>query len=93
MKITFTGHQLEVTEALKKITQEKLERLERHFDRIISISVIFSVEKLVSIAEATVHVPGKSLHARSDSENMYSAIDLLVDKLDRQIKKFKETEN
>lgn len=92
MNITFTGHQVDVTEALKNFTTEKLERIQRHCDRILAINVTFSVEKLRNIAEASIHVPGKILHASSESEDMYSAIDLLMDKLDRQIKKHKEKE-
>jgi len=93
MQITFTGHHLDITDALRDFTRDKLARLERHFDRITSISVTFSVEKLRHIVEATLHVPGTALHAGSEStEDMYSAIDLLVDKLDRQLKKHKDRE-
>ncbi len=93
MQITFTGHQLEVTDALRQFTKEKLDKLQRHFDRIKSISVTFTIEKLTHVAEATIHVPGTDLHATAESTNdMYSAIDLLIDKLDRQIKKHKEKE-
>lgn len=91
MQITFTGHHLDVTDALRQFTKEKIERIQRHFDRITSINVTFTVEKLRHIAEATMHVPGSILHASSESnEDMYAAIDLLIDKLDRQIKKHKE---
>jgi putative sigma-54 modulation protein len=93
MQITFTGHHLDVTDALRDFTQEKIERVQRHFDRITSINVTFTVEKLRHIAEATLHVPGTTLHASSEStEDMYAAIDSLVDKLDRQVKKHKEKE-
>lgn len=90
--ITFTGHQIEVTPALRQFATEKFDRLQRHFDRITSISVVFNVEKLESIAEATIKVPGNSLHASSSAEDMYAAIDELIDKLDRQLKKHKEKE-
>lgn len=93
MNIHYTGHQLEVTEALKQFTKEKLEKLQRHFDRIHTINVVYTVEKLRNIVEATIHVPGKDLHASAESDSMYAAIDLLVDKLDRQIKKHKEIES
>ncbi len=93
MQITFTGHQVDVSDALKQFTKEKLERIHRHLDRIISISVTFSIEKLQHIAEANIQVPGKSLHASSESEeSMYGAVDTLMDKLDRLVKKYKETE-
>lgn len=90
MQINFTGHGMEITTALKNFTREKFDKLERHFDKIASINVVFDVEKLNQIAEATIHVTKGELHARSESEDMYAAIDTLVDKLDRQLIKHKE---
>lgn len=98
MQIQLTGHRLEITDALRSFTTEKLSRLQRHFEHIISVSVTFDIENLTHIAEATVHLPainghskGNDLHARSESEDdMYSAVDLLIDKLDRQLIKHKE---
>ncbi len=90
MQINITGHQLEVTPALRAFTEEKFDKLERHFDHITSINVVFSVEKLRQIAEATVHIAKGELHASSESEDLYVAIDALVDKLDRQLIKHKE---
>lgn len=90
MQINFTGHRLEVTPALKSFTQEKFDKLERHFDKITAINVVFDVEKLRQIAEATILVAKGEVHASSESEDMYSAIDSLVDKLDRQLIKHKE---
>lgn len=90
MQINFTGHHVEVTPALRAFTEEKLDKLERHFDRITSINVIFDIEKLQQIAEASVFVAKNEIRARAESENMYTAIDELVDKLDRQLIKHKE---
>jgi putative sigma-54 modulation protein len=90
MQINFTGHQMEVTPAIRSFTQEKLGKLERHFDKITTINVTFNVEKLIQIAEATVLVSKETLHASSESENLYTAIDLLVDKLDKQLIKHKQ---
>jgi putative sigma-54 modulation protein len=90
MKINFTGHRMEVTPALKSFTQDKFNRLERHFDGITAIHVVFDVEKLRQIAEATITVTKGEVHASSESEDMYAAIDTLVDKLDRQLIKHKE---
>ena len=90
MQINFTGHRMEITPALKTFTQEKFDKLERHFDKITAINVIFDVEKLRQIAEATILVAKGELHASSESEDMYTAIDILVDKLDRQLIKHKE---
>lgn len=90
MQINITGHRLDVTPALRAFTEEKFDRLERHFDQITGVHVVFDVEKLRQIAEATVYVNKGELHASSESEDMYAAIDSLVDKLNRQLVKHKE---
>ncbi|CEK09678.1 ribosome hibernation-promoting factor, HPF/YfiA family [Legionella hackeliae] len=90
MQISFTGHNVEVTPALRTFTVEKFNKLDRHFDKITSIHVVFDIEKLSQIAEATIQVVKGELHARAESEDMYAAIDALIDKLDRQLIKHKE---
>ncbi|KTD05566.1 ribosome hibernation promoting factor [Fluoribacter gormanii] len=90
MLINITGHHIDVTPALRAFTEEKFDKLERHFDQIKSINVVFNVEKLRQIAEATVHVNKGELHATSESEDLYAAIDALIDKLERQLSKHKE---
>ena len=90
MQINFTGHRMEITPALRSFAQEKFDKLERHFDKITAINVVFDVEKLRQIAEAYILVAKGELHASSESEDMYTAIDILVDKLDRQLIKHKE---
>ncbi|HEU4708315.1 MAG TPA: ribosome-associated translation inhibitor RaiA [Methylophilaceae bacterium] len=90
MNLQLTGHHLEITPALRDYVQNKLTRVGNHFDHVIDVRVTMSVEKLVQRAEATLHVPGQELHVECEDENMYSAIDLLVDKLDRQVIKHKE---
>lgn len=90
MQINFTGHRMEVTPAIRSFTQEKFDKLERHFDKITAINVIFDVEKLRQKAEATILIAKDVLHASSESEDLYTAIDALVDKLDRQLLKHKE---
>jgi putative sigma-54 modulation protein len=90
MQINFTGHNLEITPALRSFTNEKFSRLKRHHDRINSIDVTFSIENLQQIAEANIHIPGNKIHAKSEAEILYSAIDTLVDKLDKQLLKHKE---
>jgi putative sigma-54 modulation protein len=90
MQLTVTGHHIDVTEALRSYVDKRLGRLERHFDHMTDIHCVLTVEKLRHKAEATVHVGGGTIHADSIEENMYAAIDMLVDKLDRQVKKFKE---
>lgn len=90
MQINLTGHNVEVTPALRTYTQDKFNRLERHFDKITAIHVIFDIEKLDQVAEATIMIVKGELHARSSSDDMYASIDDLVDKLDRQLIKHKE---
>lgn len=90
MQINISGHHIELTPALKSYVGSKLNRLVRHHDRITSTNVILSVDKLRQKAEATVHVSGKDFFADSESEDLYAAIDLLADKLDRQLIRHKE---
>ena len=90
MQINLTGHHLDVTESLKNYVHEKFERISRHFDHINNVHVILQVEKLRQIAEAKLNVNGGEIFANSESEDMYAAIDNLVDKLDRQVIKHKE---
>jgi putative sigma-54 modulation protein len=93
MQTTITGHHIEVTDSLRNYVNEKLQRLERHFDQVIDIHAILSVEKLVQKAEATVHVNGATLFAEDSQPDLYAAIDGLADKLDRQIIKHKEKQS
>jgi putative sigma-54 modulation protein len=90
MQISVTGHHLDITESLKSYVETKFEKLERHFDHVTDVHVILTVEKLIQKAEATVQISGAKLFAEDHQEDMYAAIDALVDKLDRQIKKHKE---
>jgi len=90
MQINVTGHHVEVTDALKNYVDSKFQRLERHFDQVINVHVVLSVEKLRQKAEASIHVNGAKVFADEVHEDMYAAIDRLVDKLDRQVIKYKE---
>jgi len=90
MQINLTGHHVEITDALRQYVTSKIERLERHFDYVTNVHVVLSVEKLQQKAEATMHMSGADVFADSVHEDMYAAIDGLVDKLDRQVKKHKE---
>lgn len=90
MNLDITGQHLELTDALRDYVTGKLGRVERHFDNLIDAHVILKVEKLQQIAEATIRASGAELHASAVHEDMYAAIDQLVDRLDRQTKKHKE---
>ena len=90
MQINVTGHHIEVTPALRAFVTEKLQRISRHFDEVISINVILKVESPQQQAEATVIVAGKSIFAQDTNNDMYAAIDGLVDKLDKQVRRYKD---
>ncbi len=94
MNLTISGHHLDLTPAIREYVQAKLERIRRHFDHVIDIAVILTVDKLPQKekrqkAEINLRVRGKDLHAESLAQDLYAAIDALIDKLDRQVIKYK----
>lgn len=90
MQISITGQHIDITRALRAYIETKFARLERHFDNMTNIHVVVTVEKERQMAEATIHVSRGKLFANAEHDDMYAAIDGLVDKLDRQLKKHKE---
>ncbi|MDF1832096.1 MAG: ribosome-associated translation inhibitor RaiA [Porticoccaceae bacterium] len=90
MQLNISGHHLDITDAIHNYVTNKLTKLEHHNDKITSVSVILSVDKLVQKAEATIHANGGELFAHCEDEDLYAAIDGLTDKLDRQLIKRKE---
>ena len=90
MNLSVTGHHVDITPAIRNYVVSKLERIMRHFDHVIDVSVVLTVEKLQQKAEANIHVSGNDLHAEAVDEDMYAAIDALADKLDRMVVKHKE---
>ena len=90
MQINLSGHHLDITDAIRNHVHDKFARLERHSDQIINIHVILELEKNRQKAEAKVHLGGAELFADAEEEDLYIAIDKLVDKLDRQLLKKKE---
>jgi putative sigma-54 modulation protein len=90
MNLNLSGHHLDITPALRTYVQEKLGRVTRHFDHVIDAHVVLSVDKLRQKAEVTLHVRGKDIHCASEDADLYAAIDLLIDKLDRQVLKYKD---
>ncbi len=90
MQINITGHHIEVTPALRAYVTEKLQRIYRHFDHVISTDVILRVENHHKLAEAKVNAAGKSLFAQESDADMYAAIDGLIDKLDKQVRRYKD---
>jgi putative sigma-54 modulation protein len=90
MQLNLSGQNIDITDSLREHVNKKFEKLIRHFDHMTNVHVILSVEKQRQKAEATVHVSGADLFASDEHENMYSAIENMVSKLDRQIIKHKE---
>lgn len=90
MNLTLAGHHLHITPAIREYVTTKLERVSRHFDDLMDVNVVLSVEKLQQKIEANIHVRGKELFVEAEDENLYAAIDLFADKLDRKIIQHKE---
>ena len=90
MNLSVSGHHLEVTAAIRTYVHAKLERVSRHYDHVIDAHVILTVDKLRQKAEVTLHVRGKDLHCECEDADLYAAIDLLADKLDRQVLRYKD---
>ena len=90
MQLHLTGHHVDITQPLRDYVNEKVDRLARHFDHVIDVHVILEVEKLRHKAEGNLLLSGNKVHAEATEEDMYAAIDALIDKLDRQVVKHKE---
>lgn len=90
MKMTVSGQNIDITDALREYVSGKLGRIEKHFDHVTNINVVLQVEKTRQLAEATINARGAQLHANAEGTDMYAAIDALSDKLDRQVIKLKE---
>jgi putative sigma-54 modulation protein len=90
MNLKVSGHHLDITPAIHDYLQDKLARVSRHFEQVMEIDVILSVDKLDKKVEAKVHLSGKDLYCESVDADMYAAIDGLADKLDRAVLKHKE---
>lgn len=90
MQINISGHHVELTDALRQYVNTKMDRLERHFDQISIVQTTLSVEKQRQKAESSVNIKGGQLFADAEHDDMYAAIDLMIDKLDRQLLKHKE---
>jgi putative sigma-54 modulation protein len=95
MNLTISGHHLEVTPALRTYVTGKLDRITRHFDQVVDVKVLLSIENQTEKerrqkAECNIHVKGNDMFAESAHADMYAAVDELVDKLDRQVVKHKD---
>lgn len=93
MNLNIMGLHIEVTDALRNYVTEKLARINRHSDSMISVNITLSTEKVQQKAAAQVHLAGKDLHVEAVENDMYAAIDALMDKLDRAVLQHKEKSN
>ena len=95
MNFKVSGHHVSVTPAIRDYVHSKFSRINRHFDHVIDVNVILTVEsikekQLRQKAECSIHVKGSDMFAESAHEDMYAAVDELVDKLDRQVVRHKD---
>src|ERR1700694_4413321 len=93
MNLNLTGHRPLIPPAIREYVSSKLDRVARHFDHVIDVNVVLSVDKLRQQITANLHISGKDIHAECVDPDMYAAIDALADKLDRQVLRYKEKRN
>jgi len=90
MQVNVTFRHMDPTDALKEYAQDKLERLEKYIEGPLEVHVVLSTEKFVHVAEVTAQTRGASFAGTDRSEDMYASIDGAVDKIERQVVKYKE---
>lgn len=95
MNLTISGHHLDVSPALREYVTIKFDRITRHFDQVVDVKVLLTIEKLKEKqrrqrAECNIHVKGSDMFAESTHADLYAAVDELVDKLDRQVVRHKD---
>ncbi|HOJ67307.1 MAG TPA: ribosome-associated translation inhibitor RaiA [Candidatus Hydrogenedentes bacterium] len=93
MNVTITGRHMELTDALKSYIETGLKKIRTHFDKVIDVEVVLSVEKHRHIAEINLHANGVRIHSREESSDMYASVDAVLDKLTRQVRKYKDRIN
>lgn len=90
MQLNITGQNVEITDALRDFMDKKFAKLGQYFERINQVYIVLKVDKVMHIADATLHISGGELHASAEGQDMYAAIDGLIDKLARQLNKHKD---
>lgn len=90
MNINFVGKNIEITEALKSVTMDKFSKLDKYFEKDVNGTATFSKEGNREIIEVTIEVPGSIIRVEEHSEDMYASIDLAIDVLERQVRKYKD---
>ena len=90
MEVEITGRQLEVTPALKAYVLEKVSKAEKYVARSFGARVVLEVDKLTHVAEVILKVKGAQITARAEADEMYAAIDKAMDKVEQQLRRYKE---
>lgn len=90
MNISTTARHYELPPALKDYAEQKVENLKRYFDHIVNARIVFSLEKYRHRVEITIHVNGKDLVSFDESDDMYTSVDRSTEKLERQLRKYKD---
>ena len=93
MNVQITGRHMDVTDALKSYIHNGLEKVRSHFDKVIDADVVLSVEKHRHLAEINLHANGIRIHGKESSSDMYASVDAVLEKLDKQVRKFKDRIN
>ena len=89
MQIQMTGQGLDISSTLRKLTEKKLQRIKPHLDEIINVHITFHVNKIRQIADANIKLPGGTINAQAESDDMYKTVDLLMNKIQTQLAKYK----
>ena len=90
MQLSVTFRHMEPSDALKDYARDKISRIEKYLDAVLEANVVLSVEKFRHIADVTIASDGLKINGQEQTEDMYSAIDMVVDKLERQVKRHRE---
>lgn len=93
MRLEISARHMEITDALKTHVESRLQKLKAHFDRVIDVNVVLGVEKHRHLAEITLHANGIRIHGREATGDMYGSVDAVVDKLEKQVRKYKDRIN
>ncbi len=90
MQITTTFRHLEPSESLKSYAEEKLGRIRKYIDEPITAQVFLAVEKIRHSADVTITAKGITIKASEETGDMYAAIDMVLDKIERQLQRYKD---
>jgi len=89
MQVSITGRHVELTDAMKDYVNDKLQHLKHSFDHVVDVHVVLSVEKFRQRSEVSMQVSGINIHGSHETDDMYASIDGVMDKLNRQLKRYR----